>query len=147
MDKKWSSNLHSYQRCNMTWQKQERQNVDERKKRKNHRPKWKETERESFVEKALKKRKYWGKKNGSVHHISDNRVAIARFLKDNLITDILNIKYINSYEILIQFSNEVSLKELITCQAAIDIGWRIYKTLEIESFYGVIRKVKLDLKQ
>lgn len=73
--------------------------------------------------------------------------AFARFLKDNMITDVLHIKFINPYKILIQLENEVSLEKLMTCQAAIDKGWRIHKALEVESSYGVIRKVEIDLEE
>lgn len=71
--------------------------------------------------------------------------AFARFLKENNISEILHIKYMNPYKIWIHFGNERSLDKLSTCQTAVDNGWKVYKTLEVSSSYGVIRKVELDL--
>lgn len=72
--------------------------------------------------------------------------AFARLMKENDILDILQIKHINPFKMFIQFGNEISLQKLISSQPAQANNWRIIRTNEVGTTYGVIKNVEQDLK-
>lgn len=71
--------------------------------------------------------------------------ALAKLLKANNIADVIRVKYINPYKVLIQFENADSMEELINCKPLQDLGWRCYKPMEVNISYGVIKNVELEL--
>ncbi|CAG9564723.1 unnamed protein product [Danaus chrysippus] len=75
------------------------------------------------------------------------QIALARILKHENILDIIRIKYINSYKVMLKFSNNYSAEKLIQCQYFIDKEYRCQKAYEVGVSYGVIRNIDLDMNE
>ncbi|XP_046972405.1 uncharacterized protein LOC124539123 [Vanessa cardui] len=73
--------------------------------------------------------------------------AFARLLKNNNIPNILRVRYINAYKLIIQFENESGLTKLLECQEIKNKGWNLQRTLEVGVSYGTIKNVELDLSE
>ncbi|CAG4939267.1 unnamed protein product [Parnassius apollo] len=73
--------------------------------------------------------------------------ALARLFKENGITDIIRVKYLNPFKVRLQFSNEENVQKLSTCATFISMGWRIQKAMEVNYSYGIIRDVELEMSE
>lgn len=73
------------------------------------------------------------------------QIGLARLLKSENISDIVKIKFINSYKVLIFFNNEDSAEKLIQNNTLKSRGFRCQKTLEIGVSYGVVRDIDEEL--
>ncbi|CAK1598282.1 unnamed protein product [Parnassius mnemosyne] len=73
--------------------------------------------------------------------------ALARLFKENGITDIIRVKYLNPFKVRLQLPNEESVKKLSTCATFISMGWRIQKAMEVNYSYGIIRDVELEISE
>lgn len=71
--------------------------------------------------------------------------ALAKILRENKITDIIKVKYINNYKIYITFNKESSAEFFLACTTFTDLGWRCQKTWELGVSYGIIKNMDLDL--
>ncbi|XP_045500762.1 uncharacterized protein LOC123698220 [Colias croceus] len=71
--------------------------------------------------------------------------TIAKLLKENSITDIERIKYINPYKLRLEMMNELTADRLINCKAFLEMGWRIQRPMEKNFSYGVIRNVEIEM--
>lgn len=70
---------------------------------------------------------------------------LAKLLQSEKISDVSRVKYVNSYKVLIQFCKEESMEEFINSMKFKEMGFKIYKTMEVTHTYGVIRDIDLDL--
>lgn len=75
------------------------------------------------------------------------QIGMARILKLENIENVVRVKYINPYKVLLRFSCVSSVDLIINCKSLIEKGWRIQRTLEISMSYGIIRDVDLDLSE
>lgn len=73
--------------------------------------------------------------------------ALAKILKKENISNILKVKYINSYRVRITLQDEVNLKKLCSCEGFLKMGWRIHKDMEVSFSYGVMKDVELELEE
>lgn len=73
------------------------------------------------------------------------QISLARLLKAEGITDVMRVKYINAYKVLIQLKDDKSADKLLACQALIEKGFRCQKTMDVDKSYGIIRDIDLDL--
>lgn len=73
--------------------------------------------------------------------------GLAKSLKQENIQNIIRIKYVNAYKVLIQFSDEDSAETLVQSKKFNENGLKCHKTLEINQSYGVINNVDLDLSE
>lgn len=71
--------------------------------------------------------------------------AMARFLSECKINSISRVKYISPFKVRIEFENEQSAEQLYTCENIIKKGWLVYKPMEINHCYGIIRDVDGEL--
>ncbi|XP_069365320.1 uncharacterized protein [Maniola hyperantus] len=81
----------------------------------------------------------------SSSEILPKQFAMAKLFKKNNLSDIERVKYISPFKIRLHVPNEISAKKLENCREFIDKGWRIYRALEKDISYGIIRGVDLDL--
>lgn len=79
--------------------------------------------------------------------ILPKQFAMAKLLKENNIIGIENVKYISPYKIRLDVLKENHAERIENCKVFIDKGWRIYKAMEKDISYGVIRNVDLDLSE
>lgn len=73
--------------------------------------------------------------------------GLAKTLKEQRIQDVIRIKYLNSFKVLIQFSKEESADKLINCKKFNENGFKCQKTFEVNQTYGVIKNIDLDLTE
>lgn len=73
------------------------------------------------------------------------QIGLARIFKAEKIEDIIKVKYVNSYKIVIQFKNNPSAEKLMQCQYFIENGFRCQKTFEVGVSYGLIKDIDLEL--
>lgn len=71
--------------------------------------------------------------------------ALAKLLKEHKIEEISSIKYLTPYKIRIDFEREQPAENLLANHILLEKGWNIQKAMEVNSSYGVIRDVDLDL--
>ncbi|CAH2098955.1 unnamed protein product [Euphydryas editha] len=71
--------------------------------------------------------------------------TLAKIFKDQNITDIIRVKYLNPFKVRVDLISEISAQNLKECQYFKDKNWRIQKALERNFSYGTIRDVDLDL--
>lgn len=71
--------------------------------------------------------------------------ALARMFKEQNISDIIRVKYLNPYKVRVDITNELSAEKLENCQAFKDKDWRMHKAFERNFSYGTVRNVDLDL--
>lgn len=100
-----------------------------------------------------------GKKEKKVKHVEKielyitskeklpKQFAIAKLFKENMITDIERVKYLNPYKIRIDTMNECSAERLSNCKLFLDMGWRIQRPMDKNFSYGVIKSVDLELSE
>lgn len=69
---------------------------------------------------------------------------LAKLLRAEKIQNVVRVKYINSYKVLIQFDKEESAEELLNSKYFNEMGYNTYKTMEINRVYGVIKDIDLD---
>ncbi|XP_045761309.1 uncharacterized protein LOC123864730 [Maniola jurtina] len=69
---------------------------------------------------------------------------LAKLLQTAKIQHVTRIKYINSYKVLIQFNNEDSAEEFINSKTFQEMGYKMYKTMEMTHTYGVIKDIDLE---
>nr|XP_034833642.1 uncharacterized protein LOC117990289 [Maniola hyperantus] len=69
---------------------------------------------------------------------------LAKLLQTAKIQHVTRIKYINSYKVLVQFDKEDSADDFINSTIFKEMGFNIYKTMEMTQSYGVIRDIDLD---
>ncbi|CAH0724081.1 unnamed protein product, partial [Brenthis ino] len=77
--------------------------------------------------------------------ILPKQFAMAKLLKNNDIMDIDRLKYINPYKIRLDMNNEMCADKLENCEEFLRKGWRIYRAMEKDISYGLIRDVDLEL--
>lgn len=70
---------------------------------------------------------------------------LAKSLKAENIQDVIRVKYINSFKVLVQFSKEESADSFISTKAFNENGMRCQKTFEVNQSYGVIKDIDIDL--
>lgn len=73
------------------------------------------------------------------------KFALARLLDSAKILGIQSVKYVNAYKVLVRFDDQINAEKLITCQSFIEKEWRIQKTWEVNTSYGIIRDIEIDL--
>lgn len=71
--------------------------------------------------------------------------ALAKLLKEHNIVEIAFIKYLTPYKIRIDFENDQHARSLLSNRQLLDKGWNIQKAMEVNSSYGIIRDVDLEL--
>ncbi|CAH2098697.1 unnamed protein product [Euphydryas editha] len=71
--------------------------------------------------------------------------ALAKFFDKEKIVGINYVKYINAFKVLVRFGNLRDAEKLMGCHNIKENGWKVYKTWEVQSSYGVIRDIDLDL--
>ncbi|XP_045452977.1 uncharacterized protein LOC123662136 [Melitaea cinxia] len=71
--------------------------------------------------------------------------SLARIFKEQNISDIIRVKYLNPFKVRIDIISEISAQKIEECQYFKDKNWRIQKALERNFSYGIIRDVDLDL--
>lgn len=71
--------------------------------------------------------------------------ALAKLFKEKNINDVVRVKYVNPYKIIITFGKESSLDTFVTCQYFLELEWRIQKTWEVGMSYGIIKDIDLNL--
>ncbi|XP_063622395.1 uncharacterized protein LOC134794513 [Cydia splendana] len=71
--------------------------------------------------------------------------ALAKLFKENNITDIQKIKYLNPYKIRVEMSSEINIDKLENSKVAKEKAWRIQRPMEKSLSYGVIRDVDMEL--
>ncbi|CAH0714609.1 unnamed protein product, partial [Brenthis ino] len=69
---------------------------------------------------------------------------LAKLLRAEKIQNVVRVKYINSYKVLIEFDKEESAEELVNSKYFNEMGYNTYKTMEINRVYGVIKDIDLD---
>lgn len=69
---------------------------------------------------------------------------LAKLLRSEKILNVVRVKYLNSYKVLIQFDKEESAEELMKCKYFNEMGYNCYKTMEMNHIYGVIKDIDLD---
>ncbi|CAH2106813.1 unnamed protein product [Euphydryas editha] len=79
--------------------------------------------------------------------ILPKQFTIAKLLKNNNINNIERVKYISPYKIRIDLLYDIDADRLINCKDFIEKGWRIYRAMEKDLSYGVIRNVDLELTE
>lgn len=79
--------------------------------------------------------------------ILPKQFTIAKLLKNNNINNIEGAKYISPYKIRIDLLSDIDAEKLINCKEFIEKGWRIYRAMEKDVSYGVIKNVDLDLSE
>ncbi|CAG4975226.1 unnamed protein product [Colias eurytheme] len=73
--------------------------------------------------------------------------GLAKILKSENVQNVIRVKYINSYKVLVQFNNEESAEHFVTSKTFNENGYKCYKTLETNQSYGVINNVDLELSE
>lgn len=73
------------------------------------------------------------------------QIGLARMLKQENILDIIEVKYINAYKVMLKFSNSESAEKLMQCRFFIDKEYRCQKTYEVGVSYGVIRNIDIGI--
>lgn len=73
--------------------------------------------------------------------------ALAKIFKDQEITDISRVKYINPYKIILEVNGECSAEKLISCKHLLGLGWKIQRPMEVGLSYGVIKHIELNLSE
>ncbi|XP_060805766.1 uncharacterized protein LOC106141397 [Amyelois transitella] len=71
--------------------------------------------------------------------------GLAKMMKAENIKNVIKIKYINAYKVLIHFSQEESAEEFLLSKLFNENGFKCQRTLEVNQSYGVIKDVDLHL--
>ncbi|CAK1553445.1 unnamed protein product [Leptosia nina] len=71
--------------------------------------------------------------------------GLAKLLKSENIKNIIRVKYVNSYKVIIQFSCEVSAETILQSKKLNEGGYKVQKTLDINQSYGVIHDIDMEL--
>lgn len=75
------------------------------------------------------------------------QIGLARILKQENILDIIRVRYINAYKVILKFSKNESAEKLMQCKFFIDKEYRCQKTFEVGISYGVIRDIDLEMTE
>ncbi|XP_047543265.1 uncharacterized protein LOC125075603 [Vanessa atalanta] len=75
------------------------------------------------------------------------QMAMARMLRNENITGIVGIKYKSPYKIFIRFKSELDADKLLNCKKFEEMNYRVRKTLENRTSYGLIKGVDLDMTE
>lgn len=70
--------------------------------------------------------------------------TLAKLLRNNDISGVSRIKYVNPFKILIDFEKDLSADQFIACEHFKELGWKCQKTWEVGFSYGVIKDIELD---
>lgn len=73
--------------------------------------------------------------------------SLAKLFKDQNIKDISRVKFLSPYRVRVELISEISAEKLETCEFFIDKGWNIYRAMEKNLSYGVIRDVDLEMSE
>ncbi|KAI5637418.1 hypothetical protein NE865_09849 [Phthorimaea operculella] len=73
--------------------------------------------------------------------------ALAKELKTHDITNVVRVKYVNPYKILLTFTNGVDADNFISNEHFAELGWKCRKTLEVGLSYGSVKNIDLDLSE
>lgn len=79
--------------------------------------------------------------------IIPKQFALAKLFKNQGISNICRVKYINPYKIIIEVNDEQSAEILTSCEHLISLGWRFQRPLEVGLSYGVIKHIELGLSE
>lgn len=71
--------------------------------------------------------------------------GLARTLKENGISDVSYVKYLNPYKVRLQFGSASASNKLFQCENLIAKGWKFQKAMEVSYRYGVVKDVDMDL--
>lgn len=77
--------------------------------------------------------------------ILPKQFALAKIFKDQGLTDISRVKYINPYKIIVEINGENNAEKLISCEYLLKLGWRLQRPTEVGLSYGVIKHIELNL--
>lgn len=75
------------------------------------------------------------------------QMALAKFLKNENITNVIKIKYKSPYRVFIKFSNKAQAENLVSNKKLIDMDIRAQFTRYSNLSYGIIRGVDLDISE
>ncbi|CAG9136303.1 unnamed protein product [Plutella xylostella] len=75
------------------------------------------------------------------------QIGLARLFKSENIQDIIRVKYINAFKVLIQFNKDLSAEKLLNCQNLLEKGYRIQRAMEVSRSYGVIKEIEIDVSE
>nr|XP_026489048.1 uncharacterized protein LOC113395620 [Vanessa tameamea]XP_026489171.1 uncharacterized protein LOC113395707 [Vanessa tameamea] len=75
------------------------------------------------------------------------QIELARFLKEQNISNITRVKYATPYKIFVLFDEESDADKLLTSTALQEKGWKCYKTSEVGFSFGIIRNIDLELSE
>lgn len=73
--------------------------------------------------------------------------ALAKLLHSENILGIDRVKYINPFKVVISFNDILRAEKLLICQHFKDKGWRLQKTWEVNSSFGIIKNIDLELSE
>lgn len=73
--------------------------------------------------------------------------TLAKLFLQEGILDIDELRYISPYKVRVDTTNEASAEKIENCCEFTRRGWRIQKAMEVNSSYGVIRNVDIDLTE
>lgn len=71
--------------------------------------------------------------------------SLAKFFDKEKIVGINYVKYINAFKVLVRFGNLTDAEKLMSNNNIKEKGWKVYKTWEVQSSYGVIRDIEPEL--
>ncbi|KAG6460960.1 hypothetical protein O3G_MSEX012336 [Manduca sexta] len=72
---------------------------------------------------------------------------LAKTLKSENIQDIIKVKYLNPYKVILHFSKEDSAEKLLNSKCFNENGRKCHKTFEINQPFGVIKNIDLGLSE
>lgn len=79
--------------------------------------------------------------------ILPKQMALARFLRDENISNIHKIKYKSPYRVFIEFGNKIQAEKLLKNQKLLDLDIRAQFTDQNNISYGIIKGVDLDIDE
>ncbi|XP_050359899.1 uncharacterized protein LOC126779823 [Nymphalis io] len=80
-------------------------------------------------------------------NILPKQFALAKIFRDQGITDISRVKYINPYKIIVEVTNACSMEKLTSCEYLLGLVWRFQRPMEVALSYGVIKHIELNLSE
>ncbi|KAG6462423.1 hypothetical protein O3G_MSEX013246 [Manduca sexta] len=75
------------------------------------------------------------------------KFTLAKILNAHDIVDILKVKYLNPFKILIDFKSDHCAKQFMVCEDFKKMGWNSYKTWEVGTSYGIVKDIDAELPE
>lgn len=73
--------------------------------------------------------------------------GLARLFNENKVTEVLKVKYINQFKMLVTFKDDSHADQFIACKALASMGWLCQKTSEVGLSFGIIKGIELDISE